>query len=323
MITIDDTFMPNVIGQNVLKQRFKIYSESFRRSSILPFLCFTAARGYGKTYMMEQFNEHLIDSEGRERPFVEVNAATIKNIDQFIDIWYPKMRDLNATLFIDECQELPAKVQSMLLTVCAKQSNPRRHFRFERRDVGEVTIPFDFREYSLVFATTDFQKLDGALQDRLTQLTIAQYTEEELYLIFEQKLEEMSEGEVTVSNDIADDIMYVFRGHPRSSFELAEQLNHFAQAIDARYIGKGEWDAFRASMGIHDFGLNDTELHVIQIIGKYGAQSLNDLAAKTECTRSFIQNHVEMILKKKNLMTVDGKRMLTMQGQELFRKLFC
>jgi len=83
------------------------------------------------------------------------------------------------------------------------------------------------------------------------------------------------------------------------------------------------WDQFRYSMGIHDYGLNDTELQIVQIIGQFGAQTLNDLSAKTECTRGALQQEFELMLKKKNLLTIDQKRMLTDKGQTLFRKLFC
>lgn len=319
---MNDDFMNNVIGQDSLKRKFGVYSQSFNRNGVNPFLCFSAPRGYGKTFMIKEYAKELIDPEGRERPLVEVNATVIKNIDTFMDIWYPKMRDENAALFIDECHELPSKVQSMLLTVCNKSTNPVRRFSYERREVGDVTIPFDFREYCMFFATTDVQKIDGALQDRFTKLTISPYSDEELYLIFEQKLEEM-DSDVTVSGELTDEIISVLRGHPRSSFEMAESILHFAHATGETYINRDAWNNFRHSMGIHDFGLNDTELQIVRIIGTDGAQTLNDLAAKTECTRSAIQKEFELMLKKKNLLTIDGKRMLTEKGQTLFRQLYC
>lgn len=318
----DDNFMSNVIGQETLKRKFSIYADSFKQTGVNPFFCFTAPRGYGKTFMINEYVKELTDPQGRERPLIEVNASVIKNIDTFVDIWYAKMRDDNAALFIDECHMLPAKVQAMLLTVCNKSTNPVRRFRYDRRNVGEVPVLFDFREYCMFFATTDIQKLDGALQDRFTKLTIAPYSEEELYLIFEQKLNEM-DGELSISAEIKDEIIGVLRGHPRSSFEMAESIMHFAHATGASYINQKVWDNFRHAMGIHDYGLNDTELQIVQIIGTYGAQTLNDLSAKTECTRSALQQEFELMLKKKNLLTIDGKRMLTEKGHSLFRKLFC
>ena len=313
----DDTFMPNVIGQDTLKRKFGVYSQSFSKTSINPFMCFTGPRGYGKTYMINEYVKELVDPQGRDRPLIEVNASVIKNIDTFFDIWYPKMRDDNAALFIDECHELPSKVQSMLLTVCNKSTNPVRRFSYERREVGEVPMVFDFSEYCMFFATTDIQKIDGALQDRFTQLTIAPYSEEELYLIFLQKLEEMDE-DLIISDHLTDEIISVLRGHPRSSFEMAESIMHYAHATGESYVNQQVWDGFRHSMGIHDYGLNDVELQIIHIIGKHGAQTLNDLSAKTECTRSAIQKEYELMLKKKNLLCIDTKRMLTDEGHKLF-----
>lgn len=314
---MDNEFMNECIGQKRLKSQCEIFKKSFEISSVLPFFFFTAARGYGKTHFARALAKELVDPQGRERPLIEVNAASIKTVDSFVQIWYPKMRDNNALLFIDEAHELKPKLQSLLLTICEKSKNPVRRVRYEDREVGEVELTFDFRDYAMVFATTDHQKMVGPLKDRLTQLTIAQYSNDELWDIFLMHID------CLISEDLKEEIVSVFRGHPRSCVEMADKLDHFSAATGNGYINQSVWDQFRATMGIFDFGLNDTEMHILQIIGRDGPQALLDLAAKTELDKKVIQQEYELLLKKKNLLSVDGKRRLTDAGHKFYRKEFC
>ena len=314
---MNDDFMPNVIGQKRLKGQLSIFAESFRQKGVAPFLFFEGPRGSGKTYLTREFCKELVDRQGRPRPMIEVPASEASNMASFLNIWYPKMRDDNAVLFFDEAHKLHNSVQNGLLIVCDKKKDPRRQYRFEDPEMGERTIDFDFRNYCMFFASTDKQKLLGPLKDRFTPLVIGEYSKDDLWEIFEMSLHDCE-----VSPNIRDDIAAIFRGHPRSCVELADNLDHYASARQVKYINGAQWDDFREIMGIHDYGLNEIELRIIRILGTFGPQALQDLAAKTELSKGVIQQEFEMHLKKQNLITVHQKRQLTGDGHKLFRKVF-
>lgn len=312
-----ENFMHNVIGQRQLKNQFSMFERSFAKTGINPFFCIEGPRGYGKTMMTREYCKELTDPQGRPRPLIEINAAELTTMKSFIEIWFPKMRENNAALFIDEAHLLhPQKFQSPLLTICEESKSPVRHYKYEDRDEGEMSCTFDFREYCLFFATTDQQKLIGPLKDRLESLAISQYSEDELWQIFLLGLE------CTVSDQVQDEIISIFRGHPRSCVKLSKNLNSFAIGLGVDYINQEKWDEFRALMGIHDYGLNEQELHIVKVLGEFGPQALQDISAKTEYSRGVIQHQYELQLKKKHLLRVDGKRFLTDKGHKLYRTKF-
>lgn len=305
-------FNEQIIGQTQLKKKLALYRQAFNRTSVSPFFLFAAARGGGKNHIIRRYVEWLRDQMDRERKLFEVNATSISNIKTFFDIWYPKMRDEKGILFIDEAHELKPKVQSMLLTICEKSRNPVRQYRYE--DEGEErTVTFDFREMGIVFATTDHQNMDKALLDRLDLMTIASYTDDELYQIFEMNL-----GGSLVDNEVRGEIISTFRGHPRSAVQLANQVDDFLLGMGEEIMTLELWEPFLETMGIHEMGFNDTEMLLIKTLGEYGEQSLIDLSAKTDLTRGAIQQEWELYPKKRNLISVSGKRRLTAQGQEFY-----
>ena len=313
---MQNDFMPNVIGQTQLKKQFSMFARNFMKTGINPFFCLEGPRGYGKTMLTREYCKELKDPQGRPRPLMEINAAELTCMKNFIEIWFPKMRENNAALFIDEAHLLDIKkFQSPLLTICEESKSPIRHYKYEDREEGERTCTFDFREYCIFFATTDQQKLVGPLKDRLEPLAISHYSEDELWQIFELGLE------CTVSDQVKDEIISIFRGHPRSCVKLAKNLNSFAVGVGSDYINQVKWKEFRDLMGIHDYGLTEQELNIIKVLGN-GPLALQDIAAKTEYSKGVIQHQYELQIKKKGLIFTDGKRHLTSKGHTFYRKTF-
>lgn len=304
-----------IVGQTNAKNKLEVYKNSFSKSGRLPFLLIAGARGGGKTKLTREFHRTLNRPNGSTPPLIEVNAAAIKNTDQFFSTWYPMWRNNKAVLFIDEVHNLDAKLSELFLTILEKDPNPVRRIRVESREMGEQEFIFDFSEQSIVFATTDQQKLGGPLKDRLTQITLAEYDDEELYTIFKMNLR------CAFDESLKDEIISVFRGHPRSCVELAETLDHYADGTSS-FIFKKEWNDFRKIMGVHDYGFNEAELTIIKALGENRSCSLNQLAALTNFSRSVIQNDYEKHIMRKGMLDIDGKRRLTVKGNEFYVKTF-
>lgn len=307
-----ENYLPNIIGQAELKQRLDIYRRSFEQQNKLPFLIFTGGKGNGKTKLIREFRQTLRKNNGDTPPIMEVNGAAVKSAESFLQSYYPHWINNNAVLFIDEAHNIPSELQELFLTILEKDPNPVRRITYTHREEGEVDYEFDFRKISIVFATTDQQKLKKALLDRLTKISIQPYSTKNLFDIFQLNCK------TRTSDEISGDIVKVFRGHPRACVELAEELDHFASAKGVTYINKPLWDEFCLIMGIYQYGLNDAELKIIKLLGERQKQSLNAIAASTGFSRSVIQNEYEAALLGKGLIDIDGKRMLTKLGRELY-----
>lgn len=312
---MNQNYLNNLIGQESLKNRLNIYRKSYEKTSRLPFILFSGAKGNGKTKFVREFRSTLKNPNGDTPPIMEVNAAVIKNADSFFDQIYPIWTNEKAVIFIDECHELPDKLCQIFLSILDKDPNPVRRVTYEHREMGPVDYEFDFRKIGIVMATTDAQKLPEPLLDRLTEISIGSYSEDDLFKIFQKNLN------CNVSEHITRNIKSVFRGHPRACVELAEELDHYADAHSLTYINREHFDDFCDVMGIYPFGLNNAEMQIIKVLGRRGSCSLNSISAATGYSKFVIQQKYEYSLLHKGLIDIDGKRMLTSLGRDFYLSL--
>ncbi len=100
-------YFEDFIGQEKVKRKLSFYIESFKSSSIMPFLNFQGAKGLGKTAFARAASAQLI-SNGVKRPFVEINSSSIKDLSVFIDqIYIPKIQGNQISILFDEAHALP------------------------------------------------------------------------------------------------------------------------------------------------------------------------------------------------------------------------
>lgn len=308
------SYLSQIVGQESVKSRLEIYTNSFVKTGQLPFLLFKAAKGSGKTKVIREFRKTLIhpNGNGQAIPILEVNCATIKDPEAFFNTIYPMWTNHGAFLFLDECHNLPIKIQEIFLTVLEKDPNPVRRITFNHKDNGEVDYEFDFTRISIGFATTDHQKVLAPLLDRLSGITLAEYSKDELMTIFKKNVN------VKVSDHILQEITNVFRGNARYCVKLAEELDCYAKSKGLSYVNIDNWKDFCKVMGIFNGGLDDAEILILKVLGSCGACSLQALSAKTGFSRAVIQKEYELALLNKGLLEIDGKRMLTAQGNKYF-----
>lgn len=301
-------YFPEVVGQDPVKTELSMYVDNYKKTGTSPFVNLTAQKGGGKTFMMKQFRKKLVNPRGETPPLQEVNASSIKNVQQFFDHVYFKWVTLNSFLFLDEAHNLPQKVQEMLLTVLNTEKSPVRYYEFE----GAKHL-FDFSKISIGFATTDQQKLSDALKDRLTNISFTEYSEDELYKIFLIRLDES----IKIIPSIQDDIKSSFRGNPRDADKKAEKLEIFCNATGNKVITKQVWDSFCKIVGIRPFGLNNAEMQILKILGEKRECSLTELKSVTGFSDGVIRKDYEITLLKKGLMRIGvaSKRCITHKGK--------
>ena len=183
--------------------------------------------------------------------------------------------------------------------------------------MGQQEFVFDFRKMSIIFATTNQEKMEAPLVNRFEKIALQPYTEHELLQIFLKNI-----GDVRFSPESLTKILDVFRTCPRDVVKLANNIVSFTKAIGNHFINEEKLARFCKMMGLYKYGLCEAEMQIIKLLGERGACSLNAIAAATSFSKTVVQQDYEFMLLNKGLMDIDGKRRLTSKGMELFASSF-
>ena len=294
-------------GQKNVKKRLSFYLKAFEKTSLCPFLLLVGAKGLGKTEFARQFGSNLKNTDGRNRPFLELNCSTIKNLEDFFDqIFIPLIMDNEITVLFDEAHELPKDVTNAFLTIFNTEKGHTRDFRW--RD-GEY--PFNFKQQTFLFATTEPDKLFPPLKDRLTSVDFEDYTPSELAQILKSQVEDISFEDAALL-----ELAKTSRGNARDCVKVAKELVNWCAAHDTSIFRVKDFHQFCDDLGVNPLGVSHIEKKVLAILRRDGQASLQELCAKTGLSRTAIQRDVELYLMKKNLIKIDGKRHITKEGSD-------
>jgi Holliday junction resolvasome RuvABC ATP-dependent DNA helicase subunit len=267
-------------------------------------------RGQGKTMLATQVAKNLRSKTlGRVKPMLTINCSTLKNVRQFIeDIVLQYVRDQHITLFFDEVHEMPAPIQTCLLTVL----NPNKHnlntLRFE-----DYNIEFDFTKVSFIFATTDPQRVITPLKDRCRMVHMEEYQYDELGEIVKGNSEDLEFDDETLR-----DIASVCRGNARNATLMAkDNILQFARRHNVSFVDMNIWGRIKTVLGILPLGLENTELQILKVLKDRTVCSLTNISAVTGLSSQALRAEFELYPLKHNLMEIaQGGRRLTGHGRD-------
>ena len=296
----------DLIGQEQLKKRLKFYTDSKKATGVIPFLMFNGAKGLGKTEFAKQFAKTL------GKPMIEINCSTIRNGEQFFEqIFIPAILDKDVTILFDEAHALPNDLVMAFLTIFNVEGAKTKRFEF-----GENSFVFEFERQTFMFATTELDKLFPPFRDRLTILDFEPYSKEELGKIMSKKI-----SWVNFKDDVMTKIASTLRGNARSAIKRALEIRAYCEVHNQSDFGKNEWNKLSKLLGIMPYGINNTELQVMQILRERGACTLQMISAVTGMSRTAIQRDAEIYLLKEGFMKIDGKRWITDKGVKALEEI--
>jgi Holliday junction resolvasome RuvABC ATP-dependent DNA helicase subunit len=298
-------YFEGVVGQDRVKETLKLYIDGHKKTKTFPSLLFVAPKGVGKTHLC------LAVGKALGKPLVEVNGATIKNLKQMTNQVFNEISDKEVTLFIDEVHEIPDKVVAVFLSIL----NPT----IDNKNV--VTLDgseyvFDFTKLTVLFATTERQKIFAPLLDRLEEITLEDYSPPEVARIMKSYT-----NTVPITDEALTFLSTYCRGNARDATKMGRKVATFA-AVHVRNI----FDVPHAKqlirvLNLYEWGLNSEEVKTLRILAKHPqGLPLGVLAAKTGMTPQ-AQASIEKYPQRHNLMVVDGKRMITPEGREYIKRL--
>ena len=302
----------NLIGQSEIKDQLGFYSKAFQKTGTVPFILLNGAKGLGKTEFLKAFSKTITNSDGKPRPMLELNSSTIKNNQMFFEqIFMPIVQGNEVTLFFDECHALPNDLVMAFLSILNTERTPYKEFNWR-----EYTFTFDFTKISMIFATTELDKLFPPLKDRLTILDFKPYNQNELAAIIKGRL-----PDVEFEDGLVEEIATTTRGNARDAVKRAKQIELYCETNNSNLFLKDEWNDLRKVLGIKPLGLSNTEMQVLEILNTRGPSTLQTIAAVTGMSRTAIQKDAELYLLQRGLMKINGVRELTKAGSDLIKQM--
>jgi Holliday junction resolvasome RuvABC ATP-dependent DNA helicase subunit len=295
----------SLIGQPEIKRQLEFYSDAYKKTSVVPFLLLNGAKGLGKTEFLKQFSKTLTNEDGKPRPMLELNSSTIKNNQMFFEqIFMPIVQNNEITLFFDEAHALPKDLVMAFLSITNTERTPFKEFNWR-----EYTFQFDFTKISMIFATTELDKLFPPLKDRLTILDFKPYKVDEISEIVKGRLKG-----VEFEDGVLAEIASTTRGNARSAVKRAKEIETYCETHNSTLFFKEEWKELRQILGIKPLGLTNTEIQVLEILQERGPSTLQTIAAVTGMSRTAIQRDAELYLLQRGLMKINGTREISRAG---------
>jgi Holliday junction resolvasome RuvABC ATP-dependent DNA helicase subunit len=295
-----------LIGQNHIKRQLSFYLDVAKNSGVLPFIMFNGQKGIGKT----EFARSL--AKASKKKFVEINASTIKNEQQFFEqIIMPNVNDQDVTLFLDEAHELPKKLVATFLTIFNTERSKFREFTFR-----DMEFTFDFSRQSFIFATSELDKIFVPFKDRLTIVDFTPYSNEETKEIIKMRI-----PDVQFEDGVLDEIVTTVRGNARSAVKRCVDIFDHCDKKNKTNFSLEDWKDLRYQVNINKNGLTNTEIQVLQALKQRGPSTLTMLSAITGMSRTSLQRDVETHLLKHNYLRIDGTRQITGTGLQFLEQI--
>ena len=324
-----------LIGQEKAKRKLDFHLDNFEATNVLPHMLFIAPKGCGKTHFAKAVARNLMSAEPTYRQtinefgdrtitevpagqapkrFLEVNCSSIRSVPQLVEgLLLEKVINKEVTVLFDEASELPKDVSMWLLSAI----NPNEN-NFNSVDHQDMTLDFDFRRQTFMFATTEAHKLFHALVDRCDRVDLEEYTLDELGKIVMLNLENLKlKCDMTVLKEMSS----ILRGNARAAQKMAGNIKNYLARAKKKKFDRGDWLKLKHALGIMPLGLNDIECQILRALNERKESSLTNLSAKIGLTPECIRRDFEMYLQKHNLIQIStGGRSLTKEGRDYLKE---
>ena len=299
-------YLKGVIGIDAIKRQVIFYIKNFETTGIFKNCLVVGAKGTGKTHLIREMARHLTErNSGRIRKFVEINCASLKNLNEFFVIVNEHISNCECTIYFDESEELDKEISIALLSILEVNEQKRTQYVYQ----GETHV-FDFRNVSFIFSTTDPQKMLNPLIDRLEVINVPAYNIKDLAEIVSNNLKN-----VKMDNEALNSLASVTRGNPRSCVKLSDNIKDYLKRKQKTDLGLEDCKKIYQELSIYPLGLNQSELQILETLKSNSRCSLTRLAAILGGSTQMIRRFDETFLLKNGLIEISPSR-----GRELTGK---
>lgn len=311
--TQKNDYFTSIVGQTSAKKKLSFFIDNYKRNGRMAHCFLNAPKGCGKTTFARTIAA-ILNRHNPEKGYVELNCGSIKNAKQFCEqVLLTRVIDRDVTVLFDEAHELNQSVSTQLLTMLNPNENHTNRLVYEDFD-----FDIDFRRQTFLFATTEADKVQSPLKNRLEEIHLQSYSLPELSEIIKLNVEK---HEILAEDSTVEKVATVTRGNAREAVKIANHIVDYMNGQDDIF-GDQQWEEMKSSLDILPLGITPVELDVLREIRTSGT-SLSDLAAATGLTKTAISGSAETFLRQNKLMYVGEKswRYLTQRGADLLREV--
>jgi Holliday junction resolvasome RuvABC ATP-dependent DNA helicase subunit len=301
-----DYFAQDCVGQVRTRRLLSHYYDTYKRTRIFKNILFLSPKGQGKSLLCNAIAQKL------GKPAYEIHAETVPDLDYFFDnILVRYVLNQDVTIIFDEIHTLRKSVAEFLLPVLAPNSSNKNTIRY-----GGSTFEIDFRRFTFLAATTEAQKILTPLRSRLKEVTLIDYTLEELGIILNK-----GAGNIKIPENVLNYLVRYIRSNARAANMLGQEILDYCGNLGKTTLELTDAKELISILNLHEYGFTELEVHVLAAIAKAKNSSLTRLAAKSGLTAQ-AQRDFERMLLAYDLIDIDNGRRITDQGKEyLFRNL--
>lgn len=316
--------LDNVIGQQRPKQLLTLLGSTFHRRKTLPPIGIFGASGLGKTHLVNSFCEWI----GAKQ--IYVNGTAVKDAMSFRAHIREANKDPSTyhVVFIDECHNLPKKIQENLLsvledpavlcTVAHKEvgnvmcSDGRRWI--DKGDVIREKIP---QNLSFIFATTDPAMLKETILNRLRKIQLESYTTEDKAEI---AMNYLLNHDVDFYGAVDSDLCVRFAERARSIRQLKNDLCETFADVHSLYPEQELDDKLNMvdeMLGIDEEGATQQDLDYMDYLAKNTLAGVDTLAGILKVDKKDVVLRIEPFLIEKGWVVITPKgRVLSKEGKQ-------
>lgn len=301
-----------IIGQKSIVQRLIFSLEARESGRVCPHFLFSGFFGGGKTALMREFAKSIVGEDGKPQKYFEINCSSIKSADHFFEqVWMPKCFDRNVTLGLEEFHAIPKNLANIFLTML---NTEKSHIR--KVAVGDSEIEVDFSRQIILAGTTEIDKIGKPLRSRFDVLGLESYKNEDL-----TKIIKLNSSNIKYDKGVLENIADSIKGTPRSAVSMANKICDYCSIKKKETFDEADFKKLSAMADIKKFGLDNTEVAILNLLNERHEASLNEICATLGLSRGAVMGDHEHQLLKKALIKIDGKRIITAKGKEI-AKLF-
>lgn len=303
---MSDKYFGELVGLVNTKRRLSFYIDNFHSSGLMPNLLLNSAKGNGKTSVAR------LIAKGMNRKLVEVNCAELESLDDFFGVISQYCKG-NAVLFMDESENLSKEISIALLTIL----NPTKENYTEYSHNGQK-YSFNFKNFSVIMASTELQTIHHALVDRLRVIDFDIIKNEDLKQIIKNNLKEYR-----IEDGLLDRIVTIVRSNPRQAQILCNDLLTFLGRRGTKEFSTKIWFEFFSEMGLFELGFTNSEIRLLKILKQYPNSSLTRVASMLNQTVESTRKATELYPLRTGLLEIKAGsgRKLSPSGYEFVDKL--
>ena len=315
-------YFRNLVAQDAAKRTLSLYIDAYRELELIPpDTLLSGPSGVGKSTIARQYAKEMgmyytvqdrrNNQEHKRLAFFEINSQVTKNIS---DLYLHLTEDYELTvnmenntytlppciIFIDEAHKIHNVLRIQLLSALDEE----RRIDFK---VGYITCSLNFKNVTVILATTDIQDLERALINRFETIELKPYDIEDIA----QMVVERTQDEELLTRKFGDRVasMVTKDWHPNIAHTIGVEIGQRAKTVMRKAVKdldnlilyfavnkckpspQSTLEYYKEYKGVDEHGMDSVDKAILDIIS-YGNSGIKSIASRLRKSEREIEERI-------------------------------